>query len=80
MNQVERLELSMGSLTDKGGQLLVDTLPEYPNVKELDIHYNFLSDEMVESIEKLPIEIDASEQNEPDEYNNELYYYPMLTE
>lgn len=80
MNQIERLELSMGSLTDKGGQLLVDKLPEFPNVKELDIHYNFLSDEMVEKLETLPIEVDADEQNEPDEYDGEIYYYPMLTE
>ena len=80
IKQVERLELSMGSLTDKGGQLLLDKLPEFPNVKELDLHYHYLSDEMMEKLEQLPIEVDIDEQNEPDEWDDEIYYYPMLTE
>ncbi len=80
MKQIERLELSMGSLTDKGGQLLLDKLPEFPNVNYLDVHYHFLSDEMMEKLEALPIEVDIDEQNEPDEWDDEVYYYPMLTE
>ena len=80
MKQINRLELSMGSLTDKGGQLLLDKLPEFPNVKTLDVHYHFLSDEMMEKLEALPIEVDTDEQNEPDEWDNEIYYTPMLTE
>lgn len=80
MKQIQRLELSMGSLTDKGGQLLLDKLPEFPNVKYLDVHYHFLSDEMMKKLEALPIEVDVDEQNEPDEYDDEVYYYPMLTE
>ena len=80
IKQIERLELSMGSLTDKGGQLLLDKLPEFPNVKELDVHYHYLSDDMMEKLENLPIEVDADEQNEPDEWDDEVYYYPMLTE
>lgn len=80
IKQIERLELSMGSLTDKGGQLLLDKLPEFPNIKELDLHYHYLSDEMMEKLENLPIEVDIDEQNEPDEWDDEIYYYPMLTE
>ena len=80
IKQIERLELSMGSLTDKGGQLLLDKLPEFPNVKELDVHYHYLSDDMMEKLENLSIEVDADEQNEPDEWDDEIYYYPMLTE
>ena len=80
MKQIKRLELSMGSLTDKGGQLLLDKFPEFPNVKYLDVHYHFLSDEMMKKLEALPIEVDTDEQNEPDEWDDEVYYYPMLTE
>lgn len=80
MKQIKRLELSMGSLTDKGGQLLLDKLPEFPNVKYLDVHYHFLSDKMMKKLEALPIEVDIDEQNEPDEWDDEIYYYPMLTE
>lgn len=80
IRQIKRLELSMGSLTDKGGQLLLDKLPEFPNVKELDVHYHYLSDDMMEKLENLPIQVDTDEQNEPDEWDDEVYYYPMLTE
>lgn len=80
MKQIKRLELSMGSLTDKGGQLLLDKLPEFSNVKYLDVHYHFLSDKMMKKLEALPIEVDIDEQNEPDEWDDEIYYYPMLTE
>lgn len=80
MKQINRLELSMGSLTDKGGQLLLDKLPEFPNVKCLDVHYHYLTDEMMEKLEALPIEVDTDEQNEPDEWDDEITCWPMLTE
>lgn len=80
MKQIKRLELSMGSLTDQGGQKLVDQLPQFPNVQELDVHYHYLSDDMMEKLEKLPMDVDVDEQNEPDEWDDEVYYYPMLTE
>lgn len=80
MKQIRRLELSMGSLTDQGGQKLVDQLPGFPNIQELDVHYHYLSDDMMEKLENLPIEVNVNEQNEPDEWDDEVYYYPMLTE
>lgn len=80
IKQIKRLELSMGSLTDQGGQKLVDQLPGFPNIQELDVHYHYLSDDMMEKLEKLPIEVNVKEQNEPDEWDDEVYYYPMLTE
>lgn len=80
MKQIHRLELSMGSLTDEGGQMLLDKLPEFPNVKYLDVHYHYLTDKMMKQLNALPIEVDTDEQNEPDEWDDEVYCYPMLTE
>lgn len=80
MGQVSTLDLSLGTLTDKGGALLLDKLPAYPNVKKLDVHYHFMSDEMTSKLEKLSIEVDASEKNIPDVYRGEVYMDPMLTE
>lgn len=80
MKQINRLELSMGSLTDKGGQMLLDQIPNFPHIKELDLHYHFLSDDMMGKLEKLSINVDTDEQNEPYEGDGEIYYYPMLTE
>ena len=80
IKQVSSLALSMGTLTDKGGQLLLDKIPSYDNIKKLDLHYHFLSDKMMKNLEALSIEVDVDEQNEAEEYDGEIYYYPMLTE
>lgn len=80
MKQIHTLDLANGTLTDKGGRLLLEKLPHYPNVKTLDVHYHYLSEGMVEDLEKLPVEIDASESNEPEEYDGEIWMNAMLTE
>ncbi|MDE7310106.1 MAG: STM4015 family protein [Eubacterium sp.] len=80
MGQIETLDLSMGTLTDKGGALLLEEIVKWPNVKALDVHYHYLSDEMAENLIKLPMDVDVSEPNEPDEYNGTIYFNAMLTE
>lgn len=80
MSQIETLDLANGTLSDKGGALLLEKLPLYPNVKTLDVHYHYLSEDMVEDLETLPVEIDASEANEPEEYHGEIWMNAMLTE
>lgn len=80
MGQLETLDLSLGTLTDQGGQLLLEEIPKWPNLKNLDVHYNYLSDEMAEKLNKLSLTVDTSEQNEPDEYRGTVYMNAMLTE
>lgn len=85
ISQIRTLDLSMGSLTDKGGELLLTRLPSYPNIEALDVHYHYMSDEMVRKLEDLNhqhIEVNASEQEKPytSSYDGEVYYTPMLTE
>lgn len=80
MQQITTLDLSAGTLTDKGGNLLLEKLPELPNIKKLDVHYHYLSDEVMGKLEKLPIEVDVSEQEEASEWRGELWYNAMLTE
>lgn len=80
MKSIKTLDLSLGTLTDKGGQLLLDNIGTYPNIENLDLHYNYLSDDMAEKLEKLSISVNVEEREEPDEYDGEIYYYPMLTE
>lgn len=80
MSQIDTLDLSNGTLTDKGGELLLERISTWPNIRKLDLHYNYLSDEMVEKLEALPMEVDASEQKETDEYDGEIYRNAMLTE
>lgn len=61
MEQITTLDLSNGTLTDKGGALILEKIPQYPNIRKLDIHYNYLSVNMAKKLEALPIEVDASE-------------------
>lgn len=78
--QITTLDLSNGTLTDKGGQLLLERLPRLSNIEKLDVHYHYLSNEMMEKLQKLPIAVDVSEQEEADKWNGKLWYNAMLTE
>lgn len=80
IRQIETLDLSCGTLTDKGGSLLLEKLPELSNIKKLDIHHHYLSNEMMQKLEKLSLEIDMNEQEEADKWDGKLWYNAMLTE
>lgn len=80
MSQISTLDLSLGTLTDKGGALLLEKLPAYPNIRKLDVHYHYMSEEMANKLQTLPMEADVSERNEPDEYKGNIYMNAMLTE
>lgn len=80
MNQIETLDLSCGTLTDKTGELLLEKLPAFPNIKKLDVHYHYLSDAMIKKLSDLPIETDLSEKNEPENYHGDIWMNAMLTE
>ncbi len=80
MSQIHTLDLSCGTLSDKGGAVLLETLPAYPNIKMLDVHYHYLSDDMVAKLKELPLELDASDPNEPEHYRGEIWMNAMLTE
>ena len=80
IHQIETLDLSCGTLTDKGGSLLLEKLPELSNIKKLDVHHHYLSDEMMHKIRKLSPEVDVSEQEEAEEWDGEIWYNAMLTE
>lgn len=80
MKQIHTLDLSCGTMTDKGGQCLLDELPKYGNIKEVDLSYHYMSEEMMEKLEALEAEVNVDDPQEDDEYDGEIYRYPMLTE
>lgn len=80
MGQIHTLDLSNGTLTDQGGTLLAEKLPDYPNVKKLDVHFHYMTKEMMDKLQQLPIEVDVSEKNKPDVYKGTVYLNAMLTE
>lgn len=80
IHQIRTLDLSNGTLTDKGGKLLLEKLPGFSNIEKLDVHYHYLSNELMEELQKLPITLDLSEQEKASEWKGELWYNAMLTE
>ncbi len=81
INQITTLDLSKGSLTDKGGQMLLEKIPQRPNIKNLVLEYHFMSEEMMEKLEGLSgVEVNVDDPQEADEFDGDVYYYPMLTE
>jgi hypothetical protein len=81
LSQITTLDLSFGTMTDKGGEMLLKKLPEYPNIKKVELIHHFMSDEMVKQLQNLSdIQVNVADQQEADDYGGEIYYYAMLTE
>lgn len=66
MKSIKVLDLSMGTLTDEGAEVLLNC-PVINNLEILNIANNCLSDEMIESLNNLDIEVIAGIQKYPDE-------------
>lgn len=80
MNQISELSLSMGSLSDVGGALLLEEVPKHPNIQSLDLEWHYMSDSMMKKLKQLPIAVNVEDQQEEDEFDGEIYRYAMLTE
>ncbi|MCI8409194.1 MAG: cytoplasmic protein [Lachnospiraceae bacterium] len=78
MNQISELALSMGTLSDKGGKLLLEEVTKYPNITFLDLEYHYMSAKMMLQLLELPIDVNVDEQQEV--YGTESYWFPMMTE
>ncbi|MES2642135.1 MAG: STM4015 family protein [Myxococcota bacterium] len=59
------LDLSMGTLSDAGGQALLDS-PHVKGLKHLNLRYHYLSADMVKKIRALGIEVNTSERQDAD--------------
>lgn len=80
MKQIQTLDLSCGTLTDKGGQFILDAIPSFANIKEVNLEFHYMSDEMMKKLQGLDADVNVDDQQEDDEYDGEIYRYPMLTE
>ena len=80
MSQIHTLDLSCGTLTDKGGTALLEALPSYGNIKEVNLEYHYMSGDMIKKLKGLQADVNVDDQQEEDNYDGEIYRYPMLTE
>lgn len=81
IGRISVLDLSMGTLTDKGGRMLLEQVPDHPNIKTLNLEYHYMSDEVMGELQRLSgVNVNVDDQQEADDYDGKIYYYPMLTE
>ena len=76
--QLETLDFSYGTLSDEGGNLILDDAAKLSNLKMLNLEYHFLSDDMMDKLKKLPFKVDVSDAQGEEEDADDRY--PMLTE
>jgi hypothetical protein len=62
LERIEELDLSSGNLADRGAQALVEN-PAIKNLKKLDLHHNYISDEWAEKLQNLGVKVDLKERN-----------------
>jgi hypothetical protein len=80
LDQIDILDLSMGDMTDVGAEALIQCR-RIRNLKKLDLHHHFCSDEMVRRMKTLPIPVDMSDQQEEGHYSSgEAYRYVAVSE
>jgi len=83
-DQVKSVCFSMGGLTDEGGEVLCRKLPDCEKLMYLEIVYHYMSENMEKKIEKVCAEnnitVKIDDREEADDWDGEMYYYPMVTE
>lgn len=81
LSSLKILDLSNGTLTDRGGEIILNNIDKLKSLEMLNLEYHYLSDDMMEKLKKgLECDINLDEQQEADVYDDEVYYNPMLTE
>lgn len=75
LDQLETLDLSLGTMTAIGADALLAS-SKVPSLKKLNLHYHFIPNEQVKKLKSLPIIVDVSEQQD----DEDDYRYPSVTE
>lgn len=79
LKQLETLDLSLGTLTDTGGQALLK-MPAKLKLKRLNLEHHFLTKPMMKELKKLPYTVNVADQREPDDWDDELHRYVSIGE
>ncbi len=79
VDRLDRLALSMGALTDKGGQSLLQS-DRLAHLKTLDLTYHFLSEESQMALSTKYPNVVLDDPQEPDKWDDNLHYYIAVSE
>lgn len=76
LDRIKVLDLSMGTLTDRGAEALLGN-PKIQRLEKLDLHYHYMSDHWMDKFRELEIQVDVSDQQEDDDPD---YRYVAVSE
>ncbi|MCR2806962.1 STM4015 family protein [Paenibacillus soyae] len=77
LEQLETLDLSLGTLTDEGAEALLAS-DRIKGLKQLDLHYHYMSDDMMKRWQQSGLQVDVSDKQKTDD--DEDWRYPSITE
>lgn len=76
LSQLTRISFSYGTLTDKGGEMILKNLDKVKHLEKITIEYHYLSKETEKKLKESLPNIKIEDQQEWDD----KYRFPMLTE
>jgi hypothetical protein len=79
LERLRVLDLSLGLLDDTGANALLNC-PAVRKLDKLDLHHHYCSEEMVQRLQTLGIDVDTSERQEPDFDDEEELRYVAVSE
>jgi hypothetical protein len=78
--QLEVLDFSRGTLSDAGGQTLLEAVDRLKHLKKIDLSHHYLSDDMLEKLKHTGLPFDLSDQNRPEIWDGEEHRYIAVSE
>lgn len=79
LDRIDVLDLSLGTMTDEGGNALLAS-EKIKSVKKLLLNHHFMSTEVTEKLSALPMDVDVSDVQVADTYGDEVYRYTAISE
>jgi hypothetical protein len=77
--RIKVLDLSLGNLGDIGAAALLAS-PFINQLEKIDLHHHYISEELIKNLEQLSIEVDVSDVQAPEEYDDEQHRYIAVSE
>lgn len=80
LGRLQQLDLSLGTLGDEGARALLNS-SRLSSLRKLDLHRHFLTDPVIEQLKALPLEVNVTGQQQPDDWGDgEFHRYVSVSE
>lgn len=80
LGQLRSLDLSMGTMTDAGGEAILAAADRFSHLEKLNLERNYLTAEMATKLKDALPRAEVGKQREPGKWDDELHYYVAVGE